>query len=234
MSFNDKHIVVTGGTGTLGSAVTGQLLEQGARVSIPCFKESELENFQHEGHENIFIQKGFSLTNESAAQSFYKAAVEEQGALWASVNIAGGFGMGKIGEISKQDFMKQLNLNLVTCFICCKSAISLFKGGGRIVNISSRPGLEPKQGAGMSAYSVSKAGAAALTQSLAAEVIEDDILINAVAPSVIDTPQNREAMPNADFNKWPKPKEIANQILFLISDENKLTSGAVIPVYGKG
>lgn len=234
MNFKDKHIVVTGGTGALGSAVTEQLLEEGARVSIPCFNEAELEDFQSKDDKNISIQKGISLTNESAAQSFYETAVDKQGTLWASVNIAGGFGMGKITDISKQDFMKQVNKNLVTCFMACKSAVFFLKEtGGRIVNISSRPGLEPSKGAGMSAYSVSKAGVAALTQSLATEVIEDDILVNAVAPSVIDTPQNRTTMPEADFEKWPKPEEIARQILFLISSENSLTSGAIVPVYGK-
>lgn len=235
VDFTNKHIVVTGGTGSLGSAVTKILLEQGAKVSIPCFIKSELEDFKPAEHENIFIQTGINLSNEPASDSFYETAVEKQGGLWASVNIAGGFAMGKVETSSKRDFKKQLNLNLVTCFNACKAAVSHFKkDGGRIVNISSRPGIEPDQGAGRTPYAVSKAGVAALTQSLAAEVLDDDILVNAIAPSIIDTSQNREAMPDADYDKWPKPEEIANEILHLISEENKLTSGAVIPVYGKG
>jgi NAD(P)-dependent dehydrogenase (short-subunit alcohol dehydrogenase family) len=142
--------------------------------------------------------------------------------------------MGDIDDISKDDFMKQINMNLVTCFNSCKTAAGhMHNGGGRIVNIASRPGLEPRQGAGMIPYTVSKAGVAALTESLAAELVDDDILVNAVAPSTIDTPANRDSMPDADFDKWPKPEEIANQILYLLSEQNTITRGGIVPVYGK-
>src|SRR5699024_2221828 len=168
-NFTDKHIIVTGGTGSLGSSVTKILLNEGAKVSIPCLKESELDDLTFREHENIFIQTGLNLTNEAAANGFYKSAVQQQGTLWSSVNIAGGFAMGKVENSTKQAFMKQLNLNLITCFNACKSAIPhLKKNGGRILNISSRPGIEPAKGAGRSAYAVSKAAVAALTQSLSA------------------------------------------------------------------
>lgn len=234
LDFRNKHVVISGGTGALGSAVTAKLLNAGARCSIPCYDKSELENFDHQGHENLFIKIGVDLTNGDATRDFYSSAIDEQGPLWGSIHIAGGFAMGGIGDITKEDFMKQLNMNLVTCFNSCKTAIGhMNEQGGRIVNIASRPGLEPRQGAGMSPYTVSKAGVAALTQSLAAEVVKDEILINAVAPSTIDTPANREAMPDTDFDKWPKPTEIANQILYLISTQNTITRGAVVPVYGE-
>jgi NAD(P)-dependent dehydrogenase (short-subunit alcohol dehydrogenase family) len=105
--------------------------------------------------------------------------------------------------------------------------------GGRIVNVASRPAIEPRQGKGMTAYTVSKAGVAALTESLAAEVVKDDILVNAIAPSIIDTPQNREGIPDANYKKWPKPKQLAKQIAYLVSVENEITRGGIIPVYGK-
>lgn len=235
MDFTDRHIIITGGTGSLGSAVTEQLLETGAFCSIPCFDKSELENIDFEDHENIFIKTGLDLTNEEQAQSFYKTSIDKRGPLWASINTAGGFGMGKIGDMPKADFMKQINLNLVTCYNSCRAAVQQMKksNGGRIVNIAARPALEPRQGKGMTAYTTAKAGVAALTESLAAEVVEDDILVNAIAPSVIDTPENRESMPDADFDKWPKPEQLAGQILSLISPENEVTRGGVIPVYGK-
>jgi NAD(P)-dependent dehydrogenase (short-subunit alcohol dehydrogenase family) len=129
--------------------------------------------------------------------------------------------------------MKQINMNLVTCFNSCSAAVRHMQNGGRIVNVSSRPGLELRQGAGRIPYAVSKAGVAALTESLAEEVVEDDILVNAIAPSTIDTPANRNAMPKADFDQWTKPKELAAQILYLLSHPNKITRGAVVPVYGK-
>jgi NAD(P)-dependent dehydrogenase (short-subunit alcohol dehydrogenase family) len=233
MDFTNKHVVITGGTGTLGAAVTTLLIDAGAHCSIPCYDKSELENFEYEGHKSIYIKIGVDLTDEKATRDFYSKAIEQNGTLWGSVHIAGGFGMSKIDDTSKDDFMKQINMNLVTCFNACKIAISHMHKGGRIVNISSRPGLEPRQGAGMVPYTVSKSGVASLTESLAAEVVDDGILINAVAPSTIDTPANREAMPNADFNKWPKPAEIANQILYLISEQNTISRGAVVPVYGE-
>lgn len=234
ITFDDTHIIITGGTGALGTAVTGQLLEAGAQCSIPCFDQSELDNFEHEGHERLYVQVGVDLTDEEAAHDFYAKAVNRQGPLWGSVHIAGGFGMGDIEELSQDDFMKQIDMNLLTCFNSCKTAIGhMRQGGGRIVNIASRPGLEPRQGAGMVPYTVSKAGVAALTQALAAEVVDDDILVNAVAPSTIDTPANRALMPDADFDAWPKPAQIARQILYLLSRQNAVTRGGIVPVYGQ-
>lgn len=237
MDFTNLHVVVTGGTGTLGSAVTRQLLEAGAKVSIPCFDKSELQDFELQDHQYTWIETDIDLTNEEATQEFYNNAVNAFGDLWGSIHIAGGFGMGSIEETSKADFMKQLNLNLVTCYNSCRAAVQLMRkskySGGRIVNIAARPALEPRQGKGMNAYTVSKAGVAALTESLAAELVDENILVNALAPSIIDTPQNRSAMPNADFDDWPKPRQLAGQISYLISQENEVTRGSIVTVYGK-
>jgi NAD(P)-dependent dehydrogenase (short-subunit alcohol dehydrogenase family) len=105
--------------------------------------------------------------------------------------------------------------------------------GGRIVNVAARPALEWRAGAGMAAYTVAKAGVAALTVALAEEVAKEGILVNAVAPSIMDTPANRAAMPTANFENWPKVDEVAATILFLASPDNKVTRGAVVPVYGR-
>ena len=236
MDFTDKHVIVTGGAGSLGEAVVQLLLNLGASCSVPCFNQDEFDSFQFSDHENVFTKVGVNLTDETQTQSFFKDALEANGSLWGSIHIAGGFGMGAIEDTSKEDFMKQINLNLVTCYNSCRTAVQHFKSqssGGRIVNIAARPALEPRQGKGMTAYTTSKAGVAALTESLAAEVVEDDILVNAIAPSVIDTPQNREGMPNADFDKWPKPEQLAQQIAYLASPENQVTRGNIATVYGK-
>jgi len=128
-------------------------------------------------------------------------------------------------------------LNTVTCYNSCRAAIQWMREsnykGGRIVNIAARTAVEPRQGKGMTAYTVSKAGVAALTESLAAEVVNDGILVNALAPSVIDTPQNRKSMPDADFDSWPKPRQLAKQIAYLVSAENEVTRGTIASVYGK-
>jgi NAD(P)-dependent dehydrogenase (short-subunit alcohol dehydrogenase family) len=236
MDFSNQHIIITGGGGSLGSAVVKVLLDSGARCSVPCFNKAEQDNFDLADHNNVFTKVGVNLTDEEQTQSFYEDAIAEQGSLWGSIHIAGGFGMGSIEDTPKADFMKQLNLNLVTCYNSSRAAIQHFKSqdsGGRIVNIAARPALEPRQGAGMTAYTTAKAGVAALTESLAAEVVQDDILVNAIAPSVIDTPQNREGMPNADFDTWPKPQQLAQQIAYLVSSENEVTRGSIATVYGK-
>jgi NAD(P)-dependent dehydrogenase (short-subunit alcohol dehydrogenase family) len=121
----------------------------------------------------------------------------------------------------------------MTCFLCCREAVKRMRAigrGGRILNVAARPALVPT--GGMIAYSTSKAAVASITQCLAEEVKNDRILVNAIVPSIMDTPANRKAMPDADFAKWPKVEEVAEAIAFLVSPKNALTSGALIPVYG--
>ncbi|MDZ7692455.1 MAG: SDR family NAD(P)-dependent oxidoreductase [Balneolaceae bacterium] len=239
MGFNldDRHIVVTGGAGSLGTAVMELLLKAGAQCSVPCFNDEELESFSLRENSSVFTKTPVDLGNEEQCQDFYESAVEEQGNLWASIHIAGGFGMGSIEETPLSGFNKQLQMNTVTCYNSCRAAVHWMRksshNGGRIVNIASQPGIEPRQGEGMTAYTVAKAGVAALTESLAAEVVEDDILVNAIAPSIIDTPANRNAMPDANYDDWPKPEQLAQQIGYLVSTSNEVTRGGIIPVYGR-
>jgi len=172
MDFSDLHVIVTGGAGSLGTAVVELLLDSSATCSVPCFNQDEFDSFQFSDNKEVFTKIGVDLTDEDQAQSFFEDAIEANGSLWGSIHIAGGFGMGAIEDTSKADFMKQINLNLVTCYNCCRTAVQHFKSqsrGGRIVNIAARPALEPRQGAGMTAYTTAKAGVAALTESLAAE-----------------------------------------------------------------
>jgi NAD(P)-dependent dehydrogenase (short-subunit alcohol dehydrogenase family) len=127
-------------------------------------------------------------------------------------------------------------MNFVSAFLCCTAALRIMgrgKDGGRIVNVAARPALEWRRGAGMAAYAASKAAVAAFTVALAEEVIKDDILANAVAPSILDTPVNRAAMPKANYATWPRVEEVTRTILFLASPDNRVTRGAVVPVYGK-
>jgi NAD(P)-dependent dehydrogenase (short-subunit alcohol dehydrogenase family) len=153
---------------------------------------------------------------------------------WASIHIAGGFAPGNVADTDKAALMAQIDGNLVSCFLCCRAAVNaMAASGGRIVNVAARPALEPRAGAGMTAYTIAKNGVAALTIALAEEVAKDGILVNAVAPSIMDTPANRKAMPKANFDAWPKVEEVAVTILFLASPSNQVTRGAIVPVYGK-
>jgi NAD(P)-dependent dehydrogenase (short-subunit alcohol dehydrogenase family) len=144
--------------------------------------------------------------------------------------------MGKVADTRKAELMHQVEMNLVTAYLCCAAAVNAITragAGGRIVNVAARAALEWRSGAGMVAYAASKAAVATLTVALAEEVAPLGILVNAVAPSIMDTPSNRASMPKADFAAWPKVDEVAATILFLASPDNKVTRGAVVPVYGR-
>ena len=232
MDFRDRHVAVTGGTGALGIAVVGALLEAGAVCHVPYRSEDEAARFPHRGRSNVKLTALGDLADEAAVNAYYEGI----GTVWASIHIAGGFAFAPIGESDKKLLMGQVESNLVSAYLCCRAAIAAFRragGRGRIVNITARPGAEPRQGANTTAYTAAKAGVAALTQALGEEVARDGILVNAVAPSIMDTPANRKSMPKADYATWPKVEEVAATILFLASPENAVTRGAIVPVYGK-
>lgn len=224
--LKDRNIVVTGGVGALGHEIVTALLDRGAQCWVP--------NYHPQSHvdsrEGLTVLGGIDLSNELAAHAFYK----EVPSLWASVHVAGGFAMSKIESTSLSDFEDMWRMNTVSCFLCCREAVKRMRAtgkGGRIVNVSARPALEPA--GGMLAYTTSKAGVASITQCLARELAPEGITVNAIVPSVIDTPANREAMPKADHESWPKATEIARAVAFLVSPDSALTSGALLPVYGK-
>jgi NAD(P)-dependent dehydrogenase (short-subunit alcohol dehydrogenase family) len=207
-----RHIVVTGGSGALGKGVCALLEARGAIVHVSPNPPA------------------LRLDDEAQAEAFFAGLPP----LWASIHLAGGFAMKPIAETTLADFEAQWRTNTVTCFLSCREAVRAIRkagGGGRIVNVASRPVLTP--GPNLTAYVAAKAGVVAITQGLAAELLREDILVNAVLPSLIDTPANRAAMPDADHASWPTPAQIAEAIAFLASPENTLTSGALVPVYGR-
>lgn len=226
-SLAGRQVVITGGTGTLGRAVTMLLLERGARCHVPVFDGKELENCPFADDDRVTLTGNADLTDEAWVVDYY-GGIES---LWASIHIAGGFAMAPFKETSAKQLQGMMDLNLLSCFLSCREAAKRMGEGGRIVNVAARPALEPT--AGMVAYSVSKAAVASLTANAAKELAADDILVNAVAPSIIDTPRNRAAMPDAPHDSWPKTHELAEAIVFLASPNNAVTSGTILPVYGK-
>ena len=223
LTLEGLNVVVTGGDGALGRAVVDAFASAGAACHLPVLGAAGTES-----RPGVRITGKVDLTDEGAVAAYFAGLP----ALWASVHLAGGYAAKPIADTSRADLDRQLELNLVTAFLCCREAVKAMRksGGGRIVNVAARVVEIPIGGA--VAYSVSKAGVAALTRSLAVETRGDGILVNAVLPSIIDTPANRAAMPKADPAKWPKPDELARAILWLASPENRLTSGALVPVYG--
>ena len=232
MDYRDRHVVVTGGTGALGTAVVRILIEAGAVCHVPFVHDGEAQRFPLRQHEKVTLLAVNDLADEAAVAKVYDAIPK----LWGSSHLAGGFAMSPVAETGKAALMQQLDMNFLTCFLCCRAAVNAFArsgDGGRIVNVAARPALEPRSGASMAAYTASKAAVAALTAALAEEVAKDGILVNAVAPSILDTATNRAAMPKADFAAWPKVEEVAATIAFLASPENKVTRGGIVPVYGR-
>ena len=229
--FAGRSVVVTGGTGALGAAVLDALLRAGANCHVPYRSKLAIQNSPHRDDERVtFVELG-DLANEDAVTRYY----ESLPSLWASIHLAGAFVAAPIEQSNTALLKGQLDANLVSAFVCSRAAAAVFRrqgGGGRIVNVAARQALEHRLGSSSVAYTVSKAGVAALTTALGAELAKEGILVNAVAPSIMDTPDNRTGQPRADFRAWPKVEEVAATILFLASPENAVTSGAVIPVYG--
>ena len=224
-----RHVVISGGAGALGRAVVDAFLRAGAVCHVPVRGGGPQPSA---GSTEVNYVSGIDLTSEPAVASFYAGLPAD---LWASVHLAGGFAMGGITETSLVDLRSQIDMNVVTTFLCCREAVRRFRlrpggGGGRIVNVASRAALQP--GGQKTAYTLSKGAVVSLTTSLADELKQERILVNAVAPGVIDTPQNRSAMADLDDATVVQPATIAAVILWLASPENAVASGAVIPVYG--
>jgi NAD(P)-dependent dehydrogenase (short-subunit alcohol dehydrogenase family) len=232
LDYANRHVVVTGGTGALGAAVVELLINAGATVHIPAHAAPDPAKFPLARHERIHIVAPVDLANEEAVRSFYQALP----GLWATVNVAGGFVAGPIAETSLADFRRMMDMNAVTSFLCCREAVRKIRSGGdplggRIVNVAAKAAAVPA--AGVSAYAASKAAVANLTLSLAEELAKERIWVNAVLPSIMDTTANRQAMPKANFAKWPQVGQVAATIVFLASPQNAVARGALVPVYGE-
>jgi len=231
MDYANREVIVTGGTGALGTAVVRALLQAGAMVHVPYIHQGEADRFPLRQEARVRLVGPVELADQAAVDRLYDGV----GTLWASIHLAGGFAMAGIVETDLALAMQQLQTNYVTAFLCCRAAVRRMRGAkaGRIVNVAARPALEPRTGAGMVAYAASKAAVAALTVALAEEVAKEGILVNAVAPSILDTPANRAGMPKADHDLWPKVEEVAATILMLASPANRVARGGVVPVYGR-
>jgi NAD(P)-dependent dehydrogenase (short-subunit alcohol dehydrogenase family) len=235
INFSGKIVLVAGGTGGLGNAVSLAFLEEGARVVVTYRKEEEYAALKKASGAKASALEGslVDVTDERATAEFVAGLVARHGRLDGLVNTVGGYAGGiPLWELEAKVFDAMLSLNLSTGYALARAVLPamLKQQHGSIVNVAAKAAFD--HGAGAAAYAASKAAAVAMMDSLAADVKGTGVRVNSILPSIIDTATNRRAMPNADFASWPKPEEIAQVILFLCSDNAAVVHGAAIPVYG--
>jgi NAD(P)-dependent dehydrogenase (short-subunit alcohol dehydrogenase family) len=233
--FAGKIVLVAGGTGGLGRAVSLAFLEEGANVVVTYRNEKEFVALKSAAGTKASFLKGYpvDVTDEGATKQLISSIVAEHSRLDAMVNTVGGYAGGtKLWESDIRVFDQMLALNLLSGAVLSCAVIPgmLQQKCGAIVNVASKAALD--SAGGLAAYAASKAAAVAMIDSLAEDLKGTGVRVNTILPSIIDTETNRKAMPKEDFSKWPKPEDIARVVLFLCSDDAKVIHGAAVPVYG--
>ena len=236
MELKDKTAIVTGGAGNLGSVVTRRLLDEGARVIVPWYKEDNWQALLADLPDQLSHHcegRAADLTREEDVRSTIQTAVERFEGLDILLNLVGGFAFGKkVWETDAGLWDKMMEMNLKSAFLCCKHAVPhmIERGSGRIVNVTSKACVDVQPGA--AAYAVSKGGVITLTRALRQELKGTGVTVNAIMPGIIDTPVTRELMPNADTEKWASRGEIADALVALCTDRLHGVSGSVLRLFG--
>lgn len=233
--FRDQTVLVAGGTGGLGRAVSLAFLGRGAKVLVTYRADAEFAALKKDAGASAGLLEGYQVdvTDEAAVQAMVERIVSSHGRIDVLVNTVGGYAAGSpLWETGPEVLEKMLTLNLRAGYLLARAVVPVMLGqkSGAIVNVAARAAVD--HAAGAFAYAASKAAAVAMMDSLAADLKGTGVRVNSVLPSIIDTEANRKAMPQADFAKWPKPEEIASVILFLCSGEGGVVDGAAVPVYG--
>jgi NAD(P)-dependent dehydrogenase (short-subunit alcohol dehydrogenase family) len=230
-SLSQRVIAITGAFGNLGAALAIQAAEAGAQLVLIDRAETPPGHFHLP--DGALLLTGVDLASLADTQSAARLIDERFGRLDALVNVAGGFAWQTLAEGDVECWDRLYGLNLRTALCTCQALLPLIRKSpaGRIVNLGA--GAAARAGFGMGAYAASKAGVLRLTESLAEELKDQGITVNAVLPSIIDTPQNRAAMPEADFGRWVSADQLAGVILFLLGDTAAAITGAGIPVSGR-
>ena len=232
--FSGKVVLVTGSSGGLGIEVAHAFLKAGASVILTYHSSDSLQSLQkiYGMSKNIFLLRG-DFTKEDDVKILVTESIRQFGKIDVLANMIGAYIAGKpVTEIDEKEWDDMMNINLRTAFLLSKHVIThmIKQSGGKVIHVAARSGLK---GAGLdAAYVTSKSGVIRLVESLSEEVKLKGINVNCIMPSIINTKENREAMPSADHTKWVMPLDIARVILFLASDDAKPINGAAIPVYG--
>jgi NAD(P)-dependent dehydrogenase (short-subunit alcohol dehydrogenase family) len=235
MNSPGPAVVITGAFGVLGHAVACAFAGRGARLALLDVAPQAPPAIRADLGAAPLVFGGVDLSDMEATRRAMAATAMRFAGVDVLVNIAGGFRWEKLEDGEPETWDQLYAMNLRTAVVCCKAALPalLERGGGRIINIGAGAAAV-RAGAGMGAYTASKAGVQRLTESLSEEVKDRGITVNAILPGTIDTPRNRADMPDADFSRWVAPEAIAEVILFLASDAARAVTGASIPVLGRG
>jgi NAD(P)-dependent dehydrogenase (short-subunit alcohol dehydrogenase family) len=231
--MQNRVVMVTGGFGTLGRAVARAFESQGAKVAV-VDRSAIPPGDSSSASDRLLKLENVDLTRYPDAITAVQRVTAYFGRLDVLVNIAGGFVWQTLADGDPENWDRMYAINLKTAVMASKAALPalLESGAGRVINIGA--GAAAKAGAGMGAYTASKSGVQRLTESLAEELKDRGVTVNAVLPGIIDTAQNRADMPKADHSRWVAPEAIADVILFIASDAARAVTGAAIPVFGRG
>lgn len=230
--FSNRTVLVTGGTGALGRAITNAFIRCNAEVISSYVVEKEIEQLKTETRSAVQLIKA-DVTKEEEVKRLVSNIISKYGHIHILANVVGGYFGGKsVSELDEKEWDLMITMNLKSAFLISKHVIPqmILSKYGRAVHVSSRTGL--RSTGYDSAYAASKSGLIRLVESLAEETKESNIKVNCIMPSILDTEANRKAMPTADFSKWVKPEDLANVVLFLCSEDARVITGAAIPAYG--
>jgi len=230
--FSDKVVLITGGTGALGRAITQSFVACKSAVISSYIDDSEIDRLEPVIKSSVQLIKS-DISKEEEAKRLVSDTISKYGRIHILVNVVGGYLGGKtVAELDTKEWDLMMNMNLKSAFLISKHVLPhmLLSKYGKIIHISSRTGL--RSGGYDSAYAASKSGLIRLIESISEEVKDSNINVNCIMPSIIDTESNRRAMPDADYTRWPDPVDLAKVVLFLCSEEARVITGASIPTYG--
>ncbi len=229
--MDNKIAIITGAAGNLGRAVTQKLLDQGCHIHATL---GPLDDPDFLSSPEL-ISQSVNLTDEQETEKYINQVVEKHGKIDIAVLIVGGFAKGNLFEVSSTDIEKMIMLNFYTAFYVLNPLLKIFKeqNHGRIILIGARPGLDPHEGKVYVAYGLSKSMLIYFSELINSEFKGENITSTVIAPSTIDTPGTRKAMPDADFSKWVTPEEIAETIAFITTNAGKQLRHAVLNLYGR-
>jgi NAD(P)-dependent dehydrogenase (short-subunit alcohol dehydrogenase family) len=238
MILQGKTAIITGGTGGIGTAVVRAFLREGATVMMTYIKETELNymlsEYEDLGHNDKLHSLNIDVTIDSDVRALVKETIDRCGRIDVLVNLVGGISKkANIADTEEKVWDFVMNLNVRSVFLCSKAVLKpmIEQKRGKIINVSAMAAMRP--GPGRGPYATSKAAVITLTETLSEEVKDYNIQVNAIAPSVVATPANMEAVPGADYSKWVTPENVAQTVLFLASEASDAVTGTTIKIYGK-